>query len=389
MKICISTPIFPPEIGGPATFVPELAKRLAEKGHVVHVITYGSPAFEEKDGYSIHRISYPKLPKILALPLRMLKFALLTSKIVRKYDCQVIYTQDPSVAGIPSYFASKMTKRPLIMKYVGDWAWETAFLRGWTNQLLHDFYDHSKDNLIIKIMKVVQRIITRGCSAIIVPSKYLKFIIDRWRVGTSVVVIPNAVEIPNLDKKLCRRELSLEGKILLAVGRLEPWKGIDIILSVMPKILKEFKGAKLIIIGDGPELNGLKKIATKLGLFESVLFLGRLPHGEVLKYICASDVFILPSLYEGMSHSLLEAMSCKTPVISSNVCGNPEIVIDGKTGLLVEPKNGEQLESAILEVFNNPRESKMRVYNALQMLKTKNNWDNVTQRLLETVEAVL
>lgn len=381
MRICIVTSIFPPEIGGPSTYVYGLAKRICKK-HEIHVVTYGKPEYEEIKGLSgsfyIHRVPYPSLPKILALPLRMLKLAFLALEIVRRYNCNVIFTQDPSIAGIPAYFSSKLTKKPLVMKFVGDWAWETAFSRGWTDKFLHDFYDEDP-NLITKLMKKIQRVIGRGCKAIIVPSHYLKTILERWNIKTPIYVIPNAVNTYECDKESMRKKLGLKRKILISVGRLVPWKGFDKVINIMPELNKEFE-LEYLVIGEGPYKDKLKDLTRKLGL-GNIKFIQGIPGKEVRKYICASDVFILPSLYEGMSHVILEAMASKTPVIASNVCGNPEIIKDRETGLLIDPMDRMDIRESIEKIFIHAQLAEKMVEDAYSLVVTNNSWDGHVKEL--------
>ncbi len=379
MNICIVVGISPPEIGGPATYVPELAKRLAEEGHDIHIVTYGSPENEEINGYFVHRVPYPKIP-ILQLPLRLLVAARLIIKVIKEHECVIIYVQDASMSGIPSYIASRVTRTPVVMKFVGDWAWETASSKGWTIKLLHDFYDHPEDRLLITIMKKIQKKIADQCGAIIVPSNYLKNIISKWGMRTPIHTIYNAVEIGEFKKN--------PKGILLTVGRLEKWKRIEDVLYVLPDITRKFP-IKYVVVGEGEMLSHLKEISHSLDLNEHVEFLGKKSRKEVKEYMSMADVLILPSLYEGMSHVILEAMACKTPVIASNVCGNPELVTDKETGILVEPKSRKEIKNAIKRLLEDKKLGEVYAENALEKIKRENSWESHIEELFSIFEGVL
>ena len=388
MKICIVTSIFPPDIGGPATYVYELASRICTS-HEVHVVTYGHPEYEKVEGidggfFHVHRTGHPSVPKLFALPMRMMKLARLISKVTSENKCDVIYAQDPSVAGIPSLIASKVSRRPLIMKFVGDWAWEIATPRKWTNKSLHDFYDSKKPNIYSSILISLQKMVGKGCHTIVTPSNYLKSILERWGINTPLEVVPNAVEFYGCDKETARRELGFEGVTLLSVGRLVSWKGFDKVIEVIKDVKKD---VSYLIIGEGPDKENLEDLIRKYEL-DNVYLLGRMPKKIVLKYICASDMFILLSLYEGMSHVILEAMMNKTPVVASNVCGNPEIITHKKTGFLVNPKNPEELKEVITDLIAGSLNSQKIADAAFDFVRKNNSWETHIENLNRVFEDV-
>src|SRR4030042_5607088 len=117
--------------------------------------------------------------------------------------------------------------------------------------------------------------------------------------------------------------------MIISGGRLEPWKGMAALIEIMSDLLRENSNFRLIIVGYGPERDNLKIKIKDLKLEKEVRLIDRLPHREFLEYFKASKVFVLNSGYEGFSHLLLEAMAVGLPIITTNICGNPEIVKDG------------------------------------------------------------
>ncbi len=387
MKICIVTSIFPPDIGGPATYVYELARRICTS-HEVHVVTYGQPAYEKVEGidggfFHVHRTEHPSVPKLFALPLRMMRLARLISKVTSENKCDVIYVMDTNVAGIPGVVASKFTGVPVVLKYVGDWAWELSFKKKWTKNFLLDFYKNPRDNGVIRIVKALQKYVVNSSVCVIVPSNYLMDVLLSWHITSPIYVIPNAVaQIGSLSKKEdAQVDLNLSGRNILTAGRLVSWKGVDVILESFPGVLKKFPKTSLLIVGEGPEEESLKTLSRSLDLEKNVFFLGKLGNPKLRKYMRAADLFILPSLYEGMSHVILEAMLMELPIIASNVAGNPDTIEEGVTGILIEPRDNKLLTARVSDVFDNPEDTKRLVENARKKALTVHSWENHVKEL--------
>src|SRR5437867_8712577 len=154
-----------------------------------------------------------------------------------------------------------------------------------------------------------------------------------------------------VDPAAMRKELGLppEGPIVGTVGRLVPIKGLEWLLKAAPRVLAEFPQACFVIIGEGPLLGALKQLTSKLGIGLRVVFLGA--REDVPECLAALDLFVLPSLNEGMGRALIEAMAVGLPVVATRVGGIPDIVADGTTGLLVPPRDDGALAEAILTLL--------------------------------------
>jgi len=154
-----------------------------------------------------------------------------------------------------------------------------------------------------------------------------------------------------VDPAVKRKELGLppDGAIVGTVGRLVPIKGLEWLLKAAPQVLAQFPQACFVIIGDGPLLGELRQMTSKLGIALRVVFLGA--REDVPECLAALDLFVLPSLNEGMGRVLLEAMAVGCPVVATRVGGIPDIVADGTTGLLVPPRDDRGLAEAILTLL--------------------------------------
>ena len=179
--------------------------------------------------------------------------------------------------------------------------------------------------------------------------------------GAPVQVIPPGVDLTlfqPVDTHTARRELGLtDNRIILYVGRIEPLKGLDILIKAV-SMLHDAANVRLVIVGGGiendPELQRLKKIATELDISDIVSFAGAVSQERLPAYYGAADVFVLPSWYESFGLVALEAMSCGAPVVVSRVGGLRTFVENGKTGYLVPWRCPEAFARSIDTLLANP-----------------------------------
>jgi glycosyltransferase involved in cell wall biosynthesis len=150
-----------------------------------------------------------------------------------------------------------------------------------------------------------------------------------------------------------------EGAVLVTVGRLAPAKGHRDLLHALAVLVladSRWREVRLLIVGAGALLSELRHEAQRLGLAERVVFVGF--HRDVLPFLQAADIFVLPSTQEGLSLSALEAMAMSKPVVACRVGGTPEVVVDGQTGLLVSPGRPAELAGALERLLSHPEEAK-------------------------------
>ncbi len=132
------------------------------------------------------------------------------------------------------------------------------------------------------------------------------------------------------------------------VARLSPEKDIDTLLRATALVVRQDASFRLEIAGDGPCMSSLRQTSASLGLEEHVRFLGEVR--DVAALLARAGLFVLSSLSEGISLTLLEAMACGLPLIATRVGGNPEVICDGETGFLVPPQNPRALADALLRL---------------------------------------
>ncbi len=203
-----------------------------------------------------------------------------------------------------------------------------------------------------------------------------------------VVTIPNGVDIwkfERLDKSSARKRLglSLDAFVGLFIGRLDAQKAPEYLLRAWAKALPNLAKATLVLAGEGPLRKDLETLALRLGVSDSVRFLGF--REDVPLLYSASDIFILPSLWEGMPNVVLEAMAASVPVVATSVEGVRELLLDGDAGVLVPPKDVGALAGAIEKLYRQPEKVRVLVRRAKKQVR-----ENFTvKRMVKANEALL
>jgi glycosyltransferase involved in cell wall biosynthesis len=317
-------------IGGIAQHVRELEKYLQNSGHHVEILSSDN--------------SFTLPIKGLKNPSFMLSSSFKT-RFMKKHD--IVHAHN-----IPSAKAMKNAKGKKILTIHGIFSEQVDMLHGKTTR---------------KISKNYEIDALESADAISVVSKDAQE--HYTKLGFDVHLIPNAIEIDALPKS----ENRMFEKQIIYVGRLSKEKGILELLSKMKELSED---VHLIIVGNGPEENNVKTASKQ----ENIHYLGYLPPEQTIPLIRGSDILIQPSLIEGISTSILEAMACKTAIIATNVGGNKEIISDKNTGILVE-KHSEILES-ILELFSNSQLEESIIQNAFAEVQ-KYNWQKIGKQYLQ------
>lgn len=173
------------------------------------------------------------------------------------------------------------------------------------------------------------------------------------------LTIHNAVDIGTIDRilgttdrKQLRHNLNLEGSLIIgAVARLSHEKGVDRLLTAFATVTKSCPDARLLIVGEGREGLALAEQARSLGIDHAVTWLGSQPWEKAIQYVAVMDIVAIPSRYEGFGLTAIEAMACCKPVVATHVGGLPELVEDGKTGLLVPPHTTQDTAMQILHLL--------------------------------------
>ncbi|KKG86211.1 hypothetical protein DU57_02580 [Methanosarcina mazei] len=210
------------------------------------------------------------------------------------------------------------------------------------------FKSVSKVKLLNFLSIIIERYALKSIPNIIVCSKDMKQLVSNIS-SSRIHVIPNGINFEYIQRY--QKHLSIKKPALLYMGLLSRIKGVDVLLNAMPIIVKEEPDVHLYIAGSGSEYENLVKIVEDLNLVNHVTFLGFVSGIEKYSFYNSIDICILPSIYESFGIVSLEAMACGKPVIASNTGGIPDVVEDGKTGLLFEPSNFGDLAKKIITLL--------------------------------------
>lgn len=336
-NLFLASGIFHPEPGGPATYLKTILPALQGRGWQPRVLTFGEPASTDY-AYPVTRVARA------SYPIRQARYAVASREHLAWADLVYAHTIDLPLWGGRG--------QPRVMKVVGDQAWERCIRRGWIPADLRiDDFQAFRGDWRVRWQKASRSRQIGAMDAVIVPSQYLKRMAVAWGVeGAKAHVIYNALaptEPLEETRAEIRRQLNWDDRpTLITVARLQRWKGIDHLIEAQ-RLLPEWR---LIVVGDGPERSRLAKLAAPLD--DRVIFKGQMARPDAHRLIRAADGLALYSGYEGLSHTLLESLQLGTPVLASDIGGNPEIVQHGVNGLLVPFGNPEALQRGIMDLLD-------------------------------------
>lgn len=385
------------------SFVYDLSLRLKKSGADVVVLAPhapGSRRFEVIGGMRVYRFRYffPSslerlcygagiLPNMKASFIARLQLPfLLTSELVSllrvciKEKPGVIHAHWILPQGFAAAIASRLTGIPVVMTaHAGD------------------VFPLNKP-----LFRILSRFALSSASAVTVNSAFTKNAVARL-TKKPIGIIPMGVDLrlfssaSKLASSEVRKKLGIwrNGKVLLFVGRLVEKKGVSYLISAMPSVVHKFPDCKLVIVGDGIEKKSLMQQVVSLGLSKNVIFTGSVQNSELPAYYRASDVFILPSIVakggdtEGLGVVLLEAIAAGIPVIASNVGGIPDIVINQRTGILVDQKDAGQLSAAIEKLLGSHQLARNLSRSARAHVVKNFSWDSASRSFWQVFKSLL
>jgi|TARA_B110000305_G_scaffold228966_1_gene279395 N-acetyl-alpha-D-glucosaminyl L-malate synthase BshA len=347
-----------PTFGGSGVVATELGMALADKDHEVHFITYKQPVRLDLLAKNIHFHEvfveeYPLFhfqPYELALSTKLVE-------VVLTHKLEILHLHYAIPHAYAAYMAKKMlTKKGIDIKLV-------TTLHGTDITLVgsHPTYKAA-----------VEFSISNSDAVTAVSNNLKKDTLRLFNIEIDIDVIYNFIDIDKYsnkkDKECNRTTLANENeKIITHVSNMRPVKRPMDVIEIFYKIQKEIP-SKLLLVGEGPEIERLEYRVKELGIYDKVLFLGN--SDDVNKVLCYSDVFLLPSMTESFGLAALEAMAAETAIISTNTGGLPEVNINNVTGFLSDLGDvNEMAKNAIFILENNERLETFKA-NAFKQAKT-------------------
>ncbi|MFH0820022.1 MAG: glycosyltransferase [bacterium] len=225
-------------------------------------------------------------------------------------------------------------------------------------------------------------------------SNYLAKRAQKMGVKCPIDLVPNGVDFENFAKDFSEEELkelkaSLKikdnEKVIITVSRLVEKNGVDDLIRAIKelKLKRDNLPVKLLIIGDGKDKDELTELTRRLDLKNEVLFLGQIDHWALPRCLKIADVFVRPSLSEGLGNVFLEAMAAGLPIIGTPVGGIPDFLTDYETGLFCEIRNPESIAEKILELIDKPELAQTLTKNGQKLVLEKYDWDKVAGQMKE------
>jgi glycosyltransferase involved in cell wall biosynthesis len=354
-SICLLTETYYPLTGGGETQARSLAENLVAKGFKVFIatrrVTTSLKKVEEIGSIPIYRIR----PVGLGQSKRwgMLLWALVAlARMRRRYD--IIYVSGFKALGVSAVLISKLLGKTCILKADSNGEMSGEFFAGGLKKLRL-----TPSSYVVRIFLCVRNKILRKANCFVAITSGIVAELTSQGVKPGLIYsIPNSVDAKKFCPVSISQKYSLWEKlnfpkkkmIITYSGRLVSYKGLPLLVGVAQKILREFKDVGFVLVGSGGiDIHNceaeLKEYVITNGLEDSIYFPGQVDN--VHEYLQASDVFVSPTEKDAFPLALIEAMACGLPVISTPVGGIQEIITDRQNGLLVEPRNFQQLEGAI------------------------------------------
>lgn len=314
IKVLIATGIYPPDIGGPATYAFFLKAELLKLGCEVEVITFGRENNNDRSagqaGFKENIIYVSRKNNILA---RYFNFF---GQVLRLADwADIIYVLDLMSVGLPAVLAAALKRKKVVFRTGGDFLWEKAYQSGWTDLPLILYYE-AKKNLREKMLLSFCRWLLKRINLIIFSTEFQAKIYRQYYKlpEAKIKLIPNA--LPEIKATL--PSAAYRDAIIFA-GRLIKLKNLERLIKAFLKIREN--NLKLVIFGQGPAKENLQNLINRLGRNGRIKIKGNVNHKELISFISGCKFFILPSITEISPNLALECLSLKKPIILTQETG--------------------------------------------------------------------
>lgn len=385
MRIGLFTDTYPPFINGVSTSVLMLKQGLEKLGHEVYVVTVNDESFsyKEEDG----------VLKIPSFPIGLMNFRqsgiypLKALKIIKKWKLDIIHSHTEFSIGTFARLISKQLNIPLVHTY-------HTMYEEYIYYITKGYFDSASKKLVEYLTLFL---CDKTIDELIVPTEKAKELFkDKYKVKRDVYVIPSGIDTTrfykeNIDKNEIinlKKDLGLKKTdfIVLYVGRIAKEKSIDFLINNFNSVLKQIPKAKMIIVGDGPDIKDLIDLAKKEGLENKIIFAGKAPWTDVPKYYSLCDVFVTASKTETQGLTVMEAMGASKPVVAIRDESFELMITDKKDGLFFDDE--KNYVDMIYEVYKNKKLRDEISFNA-RLTADKYSPYNYAKNVLKVYEKVI
>ncbi len=385
MRIGLFTDTYPPYINGVSTSVLMLKQGLEKLGHEVYVVTVNSENFHYKKEDNVLMI--PGVP-IGIMDFRMTSlYPLKAQKIIKGWNLDVIHTHTEFGVGTFARLIAKQYNIPLVHTY-------HTMYEEYIYYITKGYFDGASKKLVEYLTLFL---CDKTVEELIVPTKKTYDLFkEKYKVKRDVHIIPSGIDVTRFYKEninlltisSLRRELNIKKDdfIILYLGRIAKEKSIDFLINNLKEIRKKVPKARMIIVGDGPDVNDLVMLAHKNKLDNHVTFTGKVPWSEVPKYYQLADVFVTASKTETQGLTVIEAMAAEKPVVAIKDESFELVMIDKQDGLFFE--TDKEYQDLIIKLYKDKAFGKMIAKQA-RITANAYNPEVYAKRVLEVYESVI
>lgn len=339
LRICLVVSYFHPHASGAETQALAQGAELAARGHDVHVLTHKvpvEPREERIQGIRVHR----RIRSVHLGPLFGLSFVLSAAREIRKLrsEIDIFHTHQGMWEAVATGLAAR------------GFGTSGNDVRAIAQPASAGAYGEAELLMRTKGSKTLSRLILRNTALAAISSGIEREWADLGFPGERIVRMASGVDSARFSPGQSKldHELPASPRVVFT-GRLHPQKNLDVLINAWPEVVRA-SGAALILAGEGPERARLEALAMRLGVAERVVFAGKV--ADPIEHLRAADAFALPSVAEGMSNSLLEAMATALPCVVSNISGNLDLIADGRTGAIVAENTPIAWAQRLIETLN-------------------------------------
>ncbi len=293
--------------------------------------------------------------------------------IIRRWGVQVVHAHGAKAGLLARLSCLLVRKRPATVVTAHNFVY-TGSVRGWKQKLL---------------LGAEKRLLPLTDQFIAVSQGLRQEILNSQGIAPEkVMTIYNGLDLELFseasDREQVRARLGLEPHrpVVGTVARFAPQKGLQYFIDMVACLEKQLPGIQYLVVGDGPLREKIESLAKSRGVREKITFTGFI--ADIPPILKAMDVFVLPSLSEGLGISVLEALACRRPIVATAVGGIPEIIANGENGLLVPPGSGSYLADGVAGLLNNPQLAQTLASRGFQQLEEKFS----LQKMLKATEAI-
>lgn len=385
MRIGLFTDTYPPYINGVSTSVLMLKQGLEKLGHEVYVVTVNSENFHYKKEDNVLMI--PGVP-IGIMDFRMTSlYPLKAQKIIKGWNLDVIHTHTEFGVGSFARLIAKQYNIPLVHTY-------HTMYEEYIYYITKGYFDGASKKLVEYLTLFL---CDKTVEELIVPTKKTYDLFkEKYKVKRDVHIIPSGIDVTRFYKEninlltisSLRRELNIKKDdfIILYLGRIAKEKSIDFLINNLKEIRKKVPKARMIIVGDGPDVNDLVMLAHKNKLDNHVTFTGKVPWSEVPKYYQLANVFVTASKTETQGLTVIEAMAAEKPVVAIKDESFELVMIDKQDGLFFE--TDKEYQDLIIKLYKDKAFGKMIAKQA-RITANAYNPEVYAKRVLEVYESVI